>query len=258
MALSDHVLRMSLDRPSRRTIVTLVAVGILSLLVDIVVGAFRVVRTDGGGEGVTRSTASVSLPAPRQESDVSIERAIADRRSRREYADRPLGRRDLGQLLWAAQGVTAPRSGHRAAPSAGALYPLELYVVVGESGVAGIESGVYRYRPDRHDLVTLRSEDVQSQLQAAAVDQDHVGEAAVDVVICAVDERTTRKYGERGRLRYVPMEAGHAGQNLYLQAESLDLSTVAIGAFGDRRVRELVGAPSDQRPLYIFPVGVRP
>jgi SagB-type dehydrogenase family enzyme len=244
---------MASQRASKRALLALFAVALVSLLLDLAFGAFRSVRPDGGGS----AAAPVSLPTPRAESDVSVEEAIADRRSRREYGDNPLELRELGQLCWAAQGET-DRRGHRAAPSAGALYPLELYVVVGTPGVVDLDPGVYRYRPASHDLTRERSGDLQSELRDAAVDQDHVGAAAVDVVVTAVDERTTGKYGERGSARYVPMEAGHAGENLYLQAESLGLSTVAVGAFDDGRVRDIVGAPGTHRPLYVFPVGARP
>ena len=121
----------------------------------------------------------------------------------------------------------------------------------------GLDVGVYRYEPDGHHLTLVEPGDVQAELRAAAVDQDVVERAALDVVIAAVDERTTAKYGERGARRYVPMEAGHAGENLYLQAEAHGLSTVSIGAFDDGRVREIVRAPEHHRPLYVFPVGTR-
>jgi len=246
---------MLVERPSRRTIVTLLVVAVLSLLLDLAFGAFRVVRTDGAGGRGTVET--VSLPTPNREGDVSVEEAIAARRSRREYGDGALARRELGQLLWAAQGVTDRASGYRAAPSAGALYPLELYAVVGTPGVEGLEPGVYRYRPRDHELELVTPGDVQSALRAVALDQEFVGAAAVDLVVSAVDERTTRKYGERGRRRYVPMEAGHVGENLYLQAESLGLSTVSVGAFDDAGVRRVVGVPANERPLYVVPVGRR-
>jgi SagB-type dehydrogenase family enzyme len=246
---------MTIKRPSRRTILTLIAVAGLSLVLDLVFGAFRIVRTDGGEEWQT--TDSLPLPPPSGDSDVSVEAAIANRRSRREYGGRALSRDELGQLLWAAQGITERTTGFRAAPSAGALYPLEVYVVVGDPGVEDVERGVYRYRSEDHELARGSTRSVQSELRAAALDQEYVGAAAIDIVVCAVDERTTQKYGERGRRRYVPMEAGHAGENLYLQAESLGLATVSIGAFRDERVREIVGAPANQRPLYIFPVGGR-
>jgi SagB-type dehydrogenase family enzyme len=242
---------MSIERPSRRTVVGLGAVGLLSAAVGI---ASRV-----GTDPTPRpSGQSVALPRPETESDTSLEAAIANRRSRREYGDQSLERDDLGQLLWSAQGITDRASGHRAAPSAGALYPLELYVVVGDPGVEGLDSGVYRYRPASHDLAQIGTENVQPELRRAALDQEGVADAAIDIVVCAVDERTTRKYGKRGERRYVPMEAGHVGENVYLQAESRSLATVTIGAFGDERVRNLVGAPADQRPLYVIPVGTRP
>ncbi|WP_152041125.1 SagB/ThcOx family dehydrogenase [Salinigranum salinum] len=246
---------MKFKRPSRRTTVTLFVVAVVSLLLDIAFGAFRVVRTDGGEEW--QSVDTVALPAPSRDGDVPVETSIANRRSRREYGTEPLSRGDLGQLLWAAQGVTRRGSGYRAAPSAGALYPLKLYVVVGTPGVEELEPGIYRYRPRRHELAMGEAGDVQQELRRASLDQEFVAEAAVDLVVCAVDARTTAKYGQRGRQRYVPMEAGHVGQNVCLQAESLGLATVTVGAFNDDRVRKAVGAPADQRPLYVVPVGTR-
>lgn len=229
----------------------------MTVLSGLVLGAFDVFRLGGDD---WQATDTVSLPDPTIAGEVSVETAIANRRSRREFGDAPLGRAELGQLLWAMQGVTAPSSGHRAAPSAGALYPLEHYVVVGTPGVEGMASGVYRYRPDRHDLRRgeVDATDLQARLRRASVDQEPVETAAVDVVVTAVDERTTEKYGQRGERRYVPMEAGHAAENLYLQAESLALSTVVIGAVDDAAVREIVGARAAERPLYVIPVGRRP
>ncbi|KTG13375.1 SagB/ThcOx family dehydrogenase [Haloferax profundi] len=246
---------MTIERPSRRTIVTALVLLALSAVFNAVFGLFTFGRSDDDTREST--TNIVSLPEANKESDVSVERAIANRRSRRTYDERPLTVAELGQLLWAAQGVTERLTGHRAAPSAGALYPIELYVVVGTGSVTGLEDGVYRYRPKTHELVLGQTGDVRSELRAAALDQDPVETAPVDIVVCSVDERTTQKYGDRGARRYVPMEAGHVGENIYLQAESLRLSTVSIGAFGDQRVADIVGAPEDQRPLYIFPVGAR-
>jgi len=232
---------MALERPSRRTTLALLVAGGLSLLVGRAVDAFGPLRADGGDRWPADDT--VSLPAPREQSDVSVEEALASRRSRRSYGDRPLDRGELGQVLWATQGVTDPTDGHRAAPSAGALYPLELYVVVGSPGVEGLDPGVYRYRPESHELGAGRPGDRRSELRAATLDQEFVDDAPVDIVICGVDERTTRKYGERGRQRFVPMEAGHAGENLALQAEALGLGTVSVGAFDDDGVREILEVP---------------
>ncbi|MFA9517921.1 SagB/ThcOx family dehydrogenase [Halopenitus sp. H-Gu1] len=246
---------MRTERSVHRTILPLLVVASLPLILGLVFGAFGHVRTDGGDR--EHSAESVSLPTQSGESDVSVEEAIANRRSRREYGEEALSRRELGQLLWAAQGVTEGTTGYRAAPSAGALYPLEVYVVVGTPGVDDLEKGIYHYRPENHELTRRKIGTVQSELRAAGVDQEPIGEAAIDIVVCAVDERATGKYGERGRKRYVPMEAGHAGENLYLQAEALGLATVSIGAFSDDHVRDVLGIPTSQRPLYIFPVGGR-
>ena len=238
---------------SRRSVLELLELAVVAIGLDVLVSRYAPVP---GGSGFQLGE-TVDLPAPETAGDVSVEAAIANRRSRREFGEAALSLRELGQLLWATQGITNQRFGFRSAPSAGALYPLEVFVAVGDPGVEGLDVGVYRYEPDGHYLSLVAPGDVQAELRAAAVDQGVVERAAIDVVITAVDERTTGKYGERGELRYVPMEAGHAGQNLYLQAESLGLSTVSIGAFGDARVRELVGAPENHRPLYVFPVGKR-
>ncbi len=201
--------------------------------------------TPGPPEGV------VTLPEPRLESGVSVEEALNGRRSVRAYADRPLALAEVGQILWAAQGVTDD-AGHRTAPSAGALYPLEIYVVAGS--VEGLIPGVYHYRPGDHSLVRTGDGDRRAALQAAAVNQTAVGGAPATLVIVAVPERTTVKYGERG-VRYVAMETGHAAENVYLQAEALDLATVTIGAFDDGEIGEIVGLPAEVDPFYLMPVG---
>ncbi len=193
----------------------------------------------------------VELPAPPAESAVSVEEALRKRRSERDYADKPLSLSDVSRLLWAAQGVTSS-DGKRTAPSAGALYPLEVYLVVGE--VDGLGGGVYRYDPRRHTLAMTVSGDRRGKLAKAALGQSFVAEAAVDVVIAGVYERATGKYGRRG-VRYVHMEAGHASQNIYLQAVSLGFGTVAVGAFDDGDVKKILELPKDEEPLYIMPVG---
>ena len=193
----------------------------------------------------------VSLPEVRLTSDVSLEETLLHRRSIRDYTDEALSLEEVSQLLWAAQGITEAWGG-RTAPSAGALYPLEVYLVVGD--VEDLTLGVYQYRPDGHELVKVKDGDVRAELAGAALDQDSVQDGAIDIVIAAVYERTKVKYGERG-IRYVHMEAGHAAQNVYLQATALDLGTVTIGAFYDDSVRDIVGMPGDVAPLYVIPVG---
>lgn len=197
----------------------------------------------------------VELPRPERTGDVSLEAAVEDRRSRREYADRPLSLDDLGQLLWAAQGITDPGRDLRAAPSAGALYPLEVYVAAGE--VSELENGVYRYRPGGHELVRVSGGDRRGELTRAALNQSWIRSAPAVVVIAAVYERTERRYGDRTR-RYVHMEVGAAAENIYLQAEARDLATVLVGAFRDGRVGDVLDFPDDHAPLGLMPVGHRP
>jgi len=193
----------------------------------------------------------IELPEPRFESSVSLEEALLKRRSVREYADVPLTLEEVSQLLWAAQGITS-KWGGRTAPSAGALYPLEVYLAVGS--VENIAPGVYKYRPRRHEIVQVRDEDVRSELAKATLGQAWIKEGAIDIIIAAVYERTTKKYGDRG-VRYVHLEAGHAAQNIYLQAAALDLGIVTVGAFYDDRVKDIIGMLEDEVPLYVIPVG---
>ncbi len=193
----------------------------------------------------------IELPEPRYDSDVSIEQSLLRRRSIRSYSGESLTLQELSQLLWAAQGTTDPR-GFRTAPSAGALYPLELYVVAGD--VQNLSPGVYRYEPLEHGLVKTIDGDKRLELADAAVWQDFVGEGAIVIVFTAVYERTTGKYGDRG-IRYVHMELGHAAQNLCLQATAMDLGVVTVGAFYDEEVVELLNIPENEHPLYVIPVG---
>ena len=194
---------------------------------------------------------TLQLPQPRLKSAVSLEEALLKRRSVREYADLPLTLEEVSQLLWAAQGVTNEWGG-RTAPSAGALYPLEMYLAVGH--IQHLAPGVYKYRPERHELVQVKPDDVRGELAGAALGQAWIKEGAIDIIIAAVYERTTRKYGDRG-VRYVHMEAGHAAQNIYLQAAALDLSMVTVGAFHDDRVKDITGMLEDEIPLYVISVG---
>jgi SagB-type dehydrogenase family enzyme len=193
----------------------------------------------------------LKLPEPRHESETSIEEALIGRRSVRNFTGEALTNEELAQLLWASQGIT-DQGGYRSAPSAGALYPLEVYAVV--SSVDDLQPGVYHYVPERHELRRIIDGDISPELCTAALSQPSVDDAPVNIVICAIPERTMRKYGDRG-MRYVYMEAGHAAQNIYLQAVALDLGTVSIGAFEDAEVRRILNLSSGEAPLYIMPVG---
>ena len=192
----------------------------------------------------------IALPDPIDEGGLSVEAALQKRRSIRDFARSPIALQNLAQLLWAAQGVT-PREGFRTAPSAGALYPLELYVVAGD--VSSLAPGVYRYRPDQHRLLPVVSGDRRQELAAAALHQTWIADAPVVVVVTAVFGRTKTKYGGRGT-RYVHIEAGHAAENLCLQAVSLGLGTTVVGAFSDDGVTRLLGL-AEERPLLLIPVG---
>ncbi|HBR21926.1 MAG TPA: nitroreductase [Nitrospiraceae bacterium] len=193
----------------------------------------------------------IKLPEPKYDSNTSVEQALLERRSVRVYKDESLTLTEVSQLLWAAQGITDPR-GFRTSPSAGALYPLELYVLAGN--VNDLPNGVYKYKPHKHELAMVVEGDKRTELCNAALDQPRVKDAAAVIVFSAVYERTTGEYGERG-IRYVHIEVGHAAQNIYLQAVSLNLGTVVMGAFDDEEVKKIMNIGDKEQPLYIMPVG---
>jgi len=184
---------------------------------------------------------------------MSVEEAIARRRSVRRYARESLSLSQLSQVLWAAQGLTGGGR-FRAAPSAGATYPLEVFVIIGKGSVEGVDEGVYHYNVKEHSLEPHKGGDLREELSIAALDQEFIAQAPVDIVICAVYERTWRRYGRRAE-RYVPMEVGHVGENIHLQAVALGLATVMVGAFEDEQVRKLMDLADEVRPLYIIPLG---
>ncbi|MEA2023174.1 MAG: SagB/ThcOx family dehydrogenase [Actinomycetota bacterium] len=185
----------------------------------------------------------VDLPAP-SHGGMSLDQTLATRRTVRELTGPPLTDAELSQLLWSAQGLTP--AGNRTAPSAGATYPTELYLLTAD--------GVFHYRPHRHDLEIVSGEDERLPLFDNAVGQEAVRDAPAVFVVSAVFERTEAKYGERAA-RYVHIEAGHVAQNLLLQATALGLGAVPVGDFDDAAVSEILGLPSDHEPLYLLPVG---
>ncbi|MEA1958629.1 MAG: SagB/ThcOx family dehydrogenase [Chloroflexota bacterium] len=194
----------------------------------------------------------IKLPEPKLQGEVSVEEAIAKRRSVRDYKTDALNLEQLSQLLWAAQGITAAGF-FRAAPSAGASYPLEVFVIAGNT--VGLDAGIYRYNVQAHSLSLHKSGDFRDKLGAtAAFNQGCISDAPACISICAVYERTSKTYGKRGE-RYVHIDTGHAAENIALQAVALGLATVMIGAFEGRKVSEVLGLDDEMRPLYIIPVG---
>ncbi len=209
----------------------------------------------GGGimnAGTLEAARKISLPEPILDGEISLEMAIAERRSIRHYRDEALTISQISQVLWAAQGITDKIRQFRSAPSAGATYPLEVYLASGR--VDGLEQGVFRYLPGDHALLRVMDQDRRNELYTQALRQSAVKNAPAVMVIGGVFERTTGRYGPRGQ-RYVYMEAGHAGQNIQLQAQALGLGSVVIGAFDDSGVREVLDLSPDVVPLYIVPLG---
>lgn len=193
----------------------------------------------------------VALPAPQQEGGLPVVEALSRRRSLRDFAEAPLPLRAVSQLLWAAQGITK-EPGLRTAPSAGALHPLELFLLAG--AVSGLESAVYHYEPRRHRLLRIATGDRRQELAAAALHQDWIARAPAVLVVGAVPARTARRYGARAE-RYVDIEAGAAAQNVALQAVALGLGSCDVGAFRDDRVRRALDLPAEVEPLLLLPVG---
>jgi SagB-type dehydrogenase family enzyme len=206
--------------------------------------------------------AIIKLPPPQLKGKFSLEETIAKRRSVRRYRAEPLALSQLSQILWSAQGITGRRM-FRAVPSAGATYPLEIFVFVGRQSIIvseakqppeELQAGIYHYEVDSHSLSLHKSGDLRPDLARAALEEEFIIEAPVDIVICALYYRTSYRYGRRGE-RYVHMEVGHAGENIHLQAVALGLATVEVGAFHDEEVREILGVEEQIKPLYIMPLG---
>lgn len=208
-----------------------------------------------GASAAPDADAVIPLPSPERSGSLSIEQALDERRSVREYRPDPLERAQIAQLAWAAQGVSDPGRGYRTAPSAGATFPLEVDLLI--HGVDGIDDGVYRYLPGEHALRLRFGGDHREALARAALGQAWVREAPVVMVLSAVLARTEGRYGERAE-RYVHMEAGHAAQNVYLQAVALEIGTVVVGAFDDDGVASVLQLERGEQPLYLLPLGRLP
>jgi SagB-type dehydrogenase family enzyme len=199
----------------------------------------------------------IKLPAVKLTGEVSVEEALQRRRSVRTYRQIALDASEISQILWASYGITDSTShpGHyfRTAPSAGALYPIKVYLVLGQ--VHGIPAGLYEYHPHGHFIELLSKKDLRKDISDASMGQKSIENAPASILILANYNITAKKYGERGKIRYVPMEAGHVSQNIYLQCTALKISTCAIAAFNDKEINEVLENKSDYSPLYIMPLG---
>ena len=198
--------------------------------------------------------AVMKLPPPKSEGTVSVEQAIKQRRTVRAFMSQALDLNQLSQLLWAAHGITENSGFKRAAPSAGALYPMDVYVVVGQKSVAQIEAGVYHYEPKEHFLSLIAKSDLRDAVARVSLSQMWMAKAPLSLIITAEYKQVTVKYGERG-VRYAMIEAGHMGQNLFLQAEALGLKAGIVGAFHDERLKRILDLPGKETPLAVMPVG---
>lgn len=240
-----NTLRFRGDRVNERFCGIRVWMGVLACFGAMSCGAGDRLQTKAGSEDM------IKLPAPAYDSGCDLNKAIQTRRSLREFKDEAITLEQVAQLLWSAQGVTS-LGGYRTAPSAGALYPLEIYVAAGN--VDGLPPGLYRYHPREHGLLKAQEGDKRAELAEASLQQHWMAAAPAMIVIAAVHERTSGKYGERG-VRYVDMEVGHAAQNVALEAVAMGLGTVDVGAFVDSAVKKVLKLPAEETPLLILPVG---
>lgn len=196
----------------------------------------------------------IKLPEPKY-SGISVEQAIKKRRSIRNYSPKAISTMQLSQLLFAAQGVTGNIYSRtlRSAPSAGALYPFETYLVV--NNVQDLPQGIYHYAVLDHALELVKPGDFSSKITNAGLKQEMLGNANVTFILSAIFDRVCYKYGQRG-FRYVYIEAGHISQNIYLQATSLHLGSVCVGAFLDDEVNKLIDVDGHKEAtVYLHAVG---
>jgi len=230
----------------------------------LVIVLFTLVITEGHSQTpltkVDGDQLTYILPSPQADGKISVEHALANRRSHRSYTDQAISAEQLSQVLWAAYGITSPRpdspnlrGGLRTAPSAGGLYPYEIYILVGK--VNGIETGLYHYVSQEHKIVKVRDQDLRESLSVASFGQNQIKEAPVTLLYAAIYGRMVARYGARGTDRFVYIDLGHSAQNVYLQAEALKLGTCSVGGFDDEKVIEIMQLPEEEIPLYIMPLG---
>jgi len=196
----------------------------------------------------------MNLTPPILDGGMSLEKAIKQRRTVRSFERTPITKQQFSQILWAAQGITENRRFKRAAPSGGALYPADVYVVVGQSCVEELTAGVYHYIPSDHSVQKGADGDRRRDIAIASLGQMWMASAPVQFVVTAEYSRITIKYGDRG-VRYALIEIGHIGQNIFLQCQAVGLAAGIVGAFNDREVARVLGIETDHEPIIIFPVG---
>jgi SagB-type dehydrogenase family enzyme len=232
---------------------------VLVILIIVFISVLSLYYFSGSKKSVytSRNVISItSLPSPVLTGNVSVEEAIQNRRSVRKFSNESITMGNVSQILWAAQGITDNQSSLRAAPSAGQVYPLELYVIVGTNGVSGLQEGVYHYVPSNNTLEKVMNGDLRSDLSGIANGQPWVKQAPINILITGNYRKMINKYTDKElSTRFVDLEAGHVGENIYLQSESLGLATVSLGSFNENQLIQLLNLPSNETPIYIFPVG---
>ena len=190
----------------------------------------------------------ITLPDPKLKGEVSLEEAITNRRSIRYFQNKPISMEDISQLLWAAQGLTDKLNKYRSAPSAGGRYPMEIHAITAE--------GMFHYHPAKHAIEQLRTGDLRPKLVQAALGQKFIADASLVLIISAIPEKITTRYGDKG-VRYLYQESGHIAQNIHLEATALGLCSVPIGAFTEDVLKASIDLPDDLKPLYIVPIGYK-
>jgi len=200
----------------------------------------------------------IKLPKPRMGGGISLSEALNKRKSWRNFSPQSLNLEEISQILWSGGGkrLDAVTGATRVYPSAGATYPLEIYLIVGKKGVEGLEEGVYLYDEEENSLEKVLSGDIRKDLANACLGQGFISEAPISIAIVAEYPRTTSYYGQRG-IQYVHMEVGNVTQNLHLVAEELGLGTVIVGAFSDAQVKKVLSLPKNLEPLAIMPFGYK-
>lgn len=240
----------------KKYFVLIIVVGVIL----IVFGIMNLIFSNNGDSQNNRGANSnniIKLPEPKYSGQMSVEEVLLNRRSVRSYSDESLSLQQVSQVLWAAYGVSDSEKHSsidlKTTPSAGATYPLEVYLLSGD--VKGLEPGLYKYNSANHSLQIHKHGDLRLSVSEAALNQRMLADAPASIIYNAVYERITQVYGQRGKERYVMMDLGHSAQNVYLQATAIGLATCAVGAFDDKKLKSIVSPPENEVVLYLMPIG---